>query len=350
MKSKLLPFNVSIIATVLNEEATIAELMDSIVAQTWPPDEVVIVDGGSTDHTMELLLSYADRMPLRVLAEPDCNISRGRNLAIEAATGEVIASTDAGVLLHPHWLEEILRPFGRQSPPPSQVVSGFFHAEPQSAFELALGAATLPLQKEINPRTFLPSSRSVAFTKEVWEEVGGYPEWLDYCEDLIFDLRLRRAGYRFRWAPAALVYFRPRPTLGAFFRQYYRYARGDGKADLWLHRHLIRYASYLAGLALLAGGLTAWQFWLLLLAGVAVHLYRPYRRLLHQIKGLSPREILKAALYVPVVGVAGDLAKMVGYPVGVWWRRRHRHSEDGLGGRVETQETPIPGDVDERQQ
>lgn len=324
MSSERTPLKVSIIATVLNEEATVAELMDSILAQTRPPDEVVIIDGGSTDHTVEALLAYAERLPLRVLAEPGCNISRGRNLAIEAATGEVIAATDAGARLHPHWLEELLKPFGEQSPPPPLVAGGFFRAEPRTVFEVALGATTLPNLEEINPKTFLPSSRSVAFPKEAWRKVGGYPEWLDYCEDLIFDMGLRRAGYTFHWVPSALVHFRPRTTLGAFFRQYYRYARGDGKANLWFHRHLIRYASYLVGLAALVGAFMLWQLWLPLLFGVGLHLYRPYQRLLPQIERLSTQEKLKAVLRVPLLRVAGDVAKMAGYPVGLWWRWRHR--------------------------
>src|ERR1051326_5124056 len=57
-------------------------------------------------------------------------------------------------------------------------------------------------------------------------------------------------GCRFAFAPEAIAWFRPRPSLAAFFRQYYRYARGDGKADLWRARHTIRYATYLTAVAL----------------------------------------------------------------------------------------------------
>ncbi|MBI2907886.1 MAG: glycosyltransferase [Chloroflexi bacterium] len=315
---------VSLIATVLNEEDAAAALVDSALAQTRRPDEVVIVDGGSTDRTMEVLLSYGNRLPLKVLAEPGCSISRGRNLAIAAASGEVIAATDAGVRLHPRWLEELLKPFGDQSPPAPAVSCGFFQAAPHSVFEVALGAATLPDIGEINPATFLPSSRSVAFTQEAWEKVGGYPEWLDYCEDLVFDLKLRRAGYRFVWAPSALAYFRPRPSLGAFFRQYYRYARGDGKADLWFRRHVIRYLSYAAGAGLLIAGFTTWPLWLALLAGAGAHLSRPYRRLPGRVRNLGAWEKIKAALYIPLVVVTGDVSKMLGYPVGVGWRQGKR--------------------------
>ena len=120
--------------------------------------------------------------------------------------------------------------------------------DPQTPFEIAMGATVLPTLAEVDPATFLPSSRSVAFTKTAWAAAGGYPEWLDYCEDLIFDFRLREVAGPFGWAPDAVAHFRPRGSLAAFFKQYYRYARGDGKADLWRKRHAIRYATYLVAL------------------------------------------------------------------------------------------------------
>ena len=101
---------VTIISTVLNEGEAIRRLLDSLLAQTRRPDEVVIVDGGSRDNTVAVIQEYTGRLPLRVLVEPGANISRGRNVAIAAATGEVIASVDAGVWLEPQWLEKLIGP------------------------------------------------------------------------------------------------------------------------------------------------------------------------------------------------------------------------------------------------
>src|SRR3989304_290262 len=96
------PMKVSLISTVLNEARSLPTLLDSIAAQTRQPDEVVICDGGSTDGTLDLLRSE-ERFPLRVIERPGANISQGRNAAIEAAAGEVIASVDAGGRLRPPW-------------------------------------------------------------------------------------------------------------------------------------------------------------------------------------------------------------------------------------------------------
>ncbi|MCZ7546856.1 MAG: glycosyltransferase [Anaerolineae bacterium] len=211
----------------LNEGASVRRLLDSLVAQTRPPDAVVIVDGGSRDDTVAVIESYADRLPLRVIVRPGANISQGRNAAVAAVPDGIIASVDAGVRLDPAWLERLVAPF--EADPATQVVSGFFLPDPQTPFEIAMAATVLPRIEEIDPGTFLPSSRSVAYRREAFAAVGGYPEWLDYCEDLIFDLRLRARFGGFAWAPDAVAYFRPRGSLRAFFVQYYRYARGDGK-------------------------------------------------------------------------------------------------------------------------
>jgi glycosyltransferase involved in cell wall biosynthesis len=318
---------VTVIATVLNEGASIRRLLDSLAAQARPPDEVVIVDGGSTDDSVAILESYAaeGRLPLRALSRPGTNISQGRNAAIEAATGEIIASTDAGVRLSPDWLAALLEPFEGPDTDRVTVVSGFFSPDPQTDFETALGATTLPVLSDVVPEQFWPSSRSVAFRKAAALTVGSYPEWLDYCEDLIFDFKLRERYGPFAFAPRAVAYFRPRPTLKAFLRQYYRYARGDGKAGLWFRRHAIRYLTYLFVTPLLIALTARHSPWwgLGFLAGGAFVFGTPFKRLWSMTRGRRFMR-LRALAWVPVIRVAGDLAKMVGYPAGVWWRLRFR--------------------------
>jgi glycosyltransferase involved in cell wall biosynthesis len=301
---------VSVVATVVNEAKSLPRLLDSLVAQTRLPDEVVICDGGSTDGTLALLETES-RLPLRVIRRPGANI----------------AVTDAGVRLSPQWLEKIVAPFEDAG---TQAVSGFFRPDPQTVFELAMGATVLPEVQEFDLKRFFPSSRSFAFRKSAWEVVGGYPEWIDYCEDLIFDFRLRDRFEQFVFEPEALVHFRPRPNLRAFWHQYRQYARGDGKANLWPGQHVLRYIAYLSGPVLLAAGLLL-RYWPLILLSplplvgvVALRSRRPCQRLVRLWGDLSPAQKLRAALWVPVIRAVGDVAKMTGYPAGVWWRWRHR--------------------------
>lgn len=334
--------NVSVIATVYNEADSILRLLDSLAAQTRRPDEVIFCDGGSADGTPALIEDYARRYPqelpnLRVIVEQGANISRGRNLAIAAAAGPLIAATDAGVRLERDWLQKLTAPWQQETAEAPIAAAGFFVADAQGVFQTAMAATVLPLVDEIDPQRFLPSSRSVAFTKQAWKLAGGYPEWLDYCEDLIFDFAINAQRpdqpTAFAWAPAARVHFRPRTNLRSFWTQYYRYARGDGKADLWRKRHAIRYATYLFIVpALLGHGLygyfARWLGWLGLLAGLILYCRRPWQRLPVVGRTLSPGQRLAAAALVPLIRVVGDKAKMVGYPVGLLWRRRHRAEID----------------------
>jgi glycosyltransferase involved in cell wall biosynthesis len=318
---------VSLVMTVLNEGQTIEHLLDSLAQQTRPPDEVVIVDGGSRDDTVGRVRDWCRRseLPVTLFEAPGSNISAGRNLAIQRASGEIIAVTDAGVRLEPDWLERLVAPFAVASPP--DVVSGFFLSDPQTPFERVLGAITLPRVAEIDAATFFPSSRSVALAKTAWAQVGGYPEWLDYCEDLLFDFALRDAGAIFGFAPRAIVHFRPRTTLRAYYRQYYRYARGDGKADFWRYRHAVRYGTYglLIVLLLLALLHQPW-WWIPWALTLGATLWRPMRRLRPLLAGRLWGARVQALLWGAVIAWAGDLAKMLGYPVGVWWRWRHAPS------------------------
>jgi glycosyltransferase involved in cell wall biosynthesis len=306
---------VALIVTVLNEAASIDALLESVAAQTRQPDEVVIVDGGSTDGTWARLQPWATRLPLHVLEAPGSTIARGRNVAIESTTAELIAVTDAGVRLEPDWLANLLARLSVDV----DVVSGFFAADAMTVFERAMGATVLPALADVRADRFLPSSRSVLFRRSAWQAVGGYPAWLDYGEDLVFDLALRSNRCSFAFAPDALVWFRPRSSLGAFFRQYYRYARGDGKADLWRLRHAIRYLTYLSAVYLLQRG--GWSL-LLLGLGAAAYTRRPYQRLAPLLAGQPSRAVASAVMLVPIIRLVGDLAKMLGYPVGLAWRFR----------------------------
>lgn len=319
---------VSLILTVRNEEGTISTLLASLQWQTVQPAEIVIVDGGSTDGTQEKISSYTGQLRVKLIEMPGANISEGRNAAIRASSHNIIAATDAGVRLHARWLEAITEPLLRDRG--VDVVSGFFVPDPQTPFEEAMGATVLPSVQDIDPGKFLPSSRSIAFRKEAWERVGGYPEWLDYCEDLVFDMKLKEEGFRFTFKPEAVARFRPRSSFNAFFRQYYRYARGDGKANLFRKRHAIRYATYVAGPLLASWGYrhrrqTEGKLILaaLCLAGVA-YCRRPYARLLPMMRGYEPLSVLYALILVPLIRLVGDIAKLAGYPPGVWWRIRNR--------------------------
>ncbi len=339
---------ISLIVTVRNEEESLPILLGSLEAQTRPPDEVVFLDGGSHDGTVALLRTWGAKQsfPVIVLEEPGANIARGRNLAISASAHERIAVTDAGVSLEPDWLEGLCRRLSAPDKP--EFVAGVFRGRAESVFQAAMSATTLPLPEELVEGRFLPSSRSVAFTRSAWSRVGGYPEWAAFCEDLLFDLALLAGGHSPVIAREALVHFAPRRSLRAYWRQYRNYAMGDGQTGLLLRRHVIRYVTYLVlvpGLAWLSATQSRW--WLLgFVLGGLLYLRPAWRRLPALTPGWPRRRRLLSALLVPALRLWGDLAKMVGYPRG-WkhgWRHRaanlrYKRGDMGLTTRTEAQES-----------
>lgn len=314
----------SLISTVLNESSSIESFLDSVARQSVVPAQVVVVDGGSTDDTVAIVQSWQPPRGCEVLVavEDGAGISRGRNLAIELARHDLILVTDAGTSLNSNWVERMLAAFDTPSRP--DVVSGFFHPTGNGFIERTIAFAVTPTLAEIDPNNFLPSSRSVAFTRAAWRSAGGYPEWLDYCEDLVFDLAMREEGMRFNFAPQAQVSWSARPSLQAFMKQYYRYARGDGKAGLWRKRHAIRYAAYIGGAVLALSALRSPWLFVPLFAGGSVYLSKTWRRIFTRRQEFGGGATAALAV-APIVVIAGDLAKMAGYPVGIVWRSRQPH-------------------------
>lgn len=327
--------SVSLCATIFNEADSVTAWLDSIFAQTRPPEEIVLCDAGSTDGTIEQIERRAAQDPrIRLIVEQGANVPEGRNTAIEAASGPAIAVTDAGTILDPEWLERLIAPL--EADPELAVSAGFYRPAGRNAFERILATVITPRRQDLPADGFPPSSRSVAFRKSWWERVGGYPNWLRAGEDLVFDFRLREMGARFAFAPDAIVAWYPRPGLREFFAQYRHYARGDGHGHLFPRRHAIRYGAYSVGLALAVRSRRSWLARALLFLGACMHM-RKFLIRVHEERPL-PGAAGRATSYalVPAIVVTGDLAKMIGYPQGLWERWRAGGPEGLQAARIES--------------
>jgi len=303
---------ISLITTVLNGAEHIQEFLGSLAAQTRKPDEVVIVDGGSSDGTVELLRSAEG---LSLIEERGANIAKGRNVAIAAAAHEVIAVTDADCLLEPDWLERIAEPLEAGA----DVSMGFYSPLPDGFMQGCMAAVNLPFAAdEIDPSRFMPSARSVAFRREAIEMAGGYPEWLPIGEDMWVNQRWRELGLDMRFAPDAVVHWRLRPSLRRTWLQYFRYARGDGQAGMYPERHALRFGVY-AGLMIAVGSRRTWPK-LLAGAGAVAYARTPLTRAWRRFP--DPGERALATAIVPALMAWIDTAKMAGYAAGLIDRSR----------------------------
>ena len=103
----------SLVITLKNEESTILELLGSIVVQSKKPDELVIVDGGSVDKTVDIIKNYMHnkKIPTRILVKKNKNIARGRNIEIINANSKMISFLDSDAYAHNTWIEKIIERF-----------------------------------------------------------------------------------------------------------------------------------------------------------------------------------------------------------------------------------------------
>ncbi|MDR3793230.1 MAG: glycosyltransferase [Terracidiphilus sp.] len=232
---------VSIVLTELNEAAEIARAVESLLAQEPPAAEVVVVDGGSTDGTWEYLSAKSAADPrLIAIRDESCSlkhsdgpVSRGRNAAIQAAKGEIVACADAGCAYAPDWLRNLTAPIADGT---SEYALGgsLLDSDSPTPWDVA-SAPYFSVKLDPLEPTRSCTARSMAFTRALWQRLGGFPEEVLVGEDTLFDLRARAAS-----APAyvsnAKALYRPQNTYRFACHQMARYAMSDGMARVRLPR------------------------------------------------------------------------------------------------------------------
>jgi len=230
--TRAIPRLASVILTVRNDAEGCSVTLQSLLAQTRPPYEIVVVDGGTDEDTRSLIREFAaSDSRIRHVPAPGCNIARGRNLATALALGEIVVSTDAGCKLEPNWLEKLLRPFDVD--PSLEFVGGGYRIAPRSLLEQVAGLSTMRGQLDaIDPQSFNASGRSMAYTKEMWKRIGGWPEWIFFSEDTLFGHKLRASSIKRTIVPEAVAHWRPRKSLRLIARQFFWYGTGRGHTQI----------------------------------------------------------------------------------------------------------------------
>jgi glycosyltransferase involved in cell wall biosynthesis len=356
IRGRVLP-DASFVTTVYNEECDIAEFLESLMEQTYLPGEIIIVDGGSKDRTLEKILDFFNiktspdgkgtlsepkrneaefdvktvigdgkkdgrTINVRIIKKSGANISRGRNEAIANSSGRIICVSDAGCILDKNWMFEITRLYSGGT---YNVVGGFNMPHCRKFLQKCLAVCIMPLVEEIRADRYMPSSRNISFKKKVWVDTGGYPEEMDYGEDMKLNFNIKKKGYGIRFNPGAVVYWKMRENLSQISRQFFRYAKGDAAGRMYAHRHLIRFASFLTLIAVLvvAFCLNRWALFVLVPLFM-LYVYKPYRRLAREFirkNGgscrLNGKEKILAIPAIPFLLLQIDISKMCGYTCGL---------------------------------
>ena len=326
---------VAVITTVLNERDSIESLLDAFLTQSRMPDEIVVVDGGSSDGTIALIERIAHAHPcVQLHVAPGVNIARGRNIAIQRSRCTIMAVTDGGCRPESDWLARLVDPlladarFG--------AVTGERRIVSANRFEAFAGVlSTSENAAAEGERTF--HGRNSAFRKSLWQQVGGYPEWLYTAEDTLFATRARQLGCRVALADQAVVSWRPRPNLRKLGKQYFLYGQGTGRIGhtdpATVRYHLRNHALWIVPL-LLAPLIP----WLLLVSALVLAFL--LRTLVRPALGVARRRTATpgAVVYVPLIVLTRSLCNNLGQWVG------HReyirdpafktHLDDYMSGRT----------------
>ena len=311
---------ISLIVAAKNEEKSIENLLDSISNQTKLPDELIITDGGSSDETCRLIEGHKinELIPVKLIKEKSATPGKGRNIAIKNSSNDLIAITDAGIVLHPNWLKSL---YGIQQKTKADVVYGNYEPISDTFFLKCAVLTYVPKKVIINGRKirthFIASS---LLKKKVWEDVGGFPDFRA-AEDRIFIQRIERRGYKIEYAPGATVYWEIPSSFRSTFKRFNEFSYHDiiaGRAKDW-HYPVIR--MYIIGLIFLLLGIVHNFLWILLIPILtfvrAIKLIIERTEKSNFIRNLNPIRIL----LVSVLTISIDMAMFTGALRWLWMNK-----------------------------
>lgn len=197
---------ISIITSVYNNQQTIQDAIESVLSQTYSNIEYIIVDGGSTDGTVEIIRSYGERIT-KFVTEPDKGIYDGLNKGIKMATGDVVAflhsddiyaSNDILVKIRESfWSDDIDGVYGDLVYTPKNDTSKVLRYWKSQPFEMKmLKFGWMPA----HPTLFLKHS--------VYKQFGEFDLTFRIAADYDFMLRVLKSGINVNYCPEVLYKMR----------------------------------------------------------------------------------------------------------------------------------------------
>ena len=228
----------SLVTTCRNEIHSFPLWKANMQAQTRFPDEIVIVDAFSNDGTWEAITHWAKEDSRITAIQEKGAAAHGRNVAIQNARFDHIISTDMGVRIADCFCEELMKPFENDSELCLVIGNNCIDIETVKTTSAKVewytkngGYPKMSIGGDIG------GNRSAAFLKKIWQECGKLPEDLTfYADDSTLFRQFRQAGYKYTYAPKAMIYWGRPAKLKQYWREAFVYGRGDGEAAIKMSR------------------------------------------------------------------------------------------------------------------
>jgi glycosyltransferase involved in cell wall biosynthesis len=206
---------ISVIIPAYNASKSLPACLAALHRQSLLPDEIILVDDGSTDTTS----SVAQENGARVIQQPHQGPAAARNLGVREACGDMVVFTDADCVPSPSWLAEMVRPFsdprvtgvkGSYSTSQTQVVARLVQCEFEERYDR---------QKRFPYVDFI-DSYSAAFRTSILRDLGGFDPAFPQAnnEDVELSYRLHKSGCLLVFNRQAVVSHTHPSTWGAYFR------------------------------------------------------------------------------------------------------------------------------------
>jgi len=261
---------VSIIIPTHNRSQSLLQTLKSIGQLEYPQDEleVIVVDDGSADDTPDVLGKFSQRapFPFRYVKQTNGGVSSARNIGIKMARGEVLVFTDDDCIVSSHWLKNLT---GYLNSKDIGIVGGPENI-PETGSLLSrcagyivnsfIGAAGLFKGEGVRLGRFYPKGCNMALPKRVLFQVGLFDEKLMPGEDVELAYRIRKAGYKIKYAPYAPVVHQRKISFKTFLSKifrvgYFRAILGLKNAGFLQVVHMVPVACLITFLVLAAGWL-----------------------------------------------------------------------------------------------
>lgn len=203
------PKSISVVIPAYNASRFLAETLESALAQTLPPDEVLVIDDGSTDDTATIAARYASRV--RVISRTNHGLPASRNFGVEASTGEWIAFLDSDDVWEPNMLERQMEELTKANADVSYTGRVLLMQQGGTATlgEVMCASSAKDIRKVLFYQygPFVPSS--VVVRRSSFEAVNGFdPTMRRGNEDFDLWLRMLHAGAKFTSCPEPLLRYR----------------------------------------------------------------------------------------------------------------------------------------------